>query len=262
MIEAYFYTWLTAGFAVALFVTIIWMISLIKGDAGIMDIYWGIGFILVTLVYFILTDNYSIRKLLVSVLILIWGVRLSLHIGFRNAGKPEDARYRNWRETGGANWWWKSYFKVFLLQGVILWIVSLPLLSSHYSVSPAHLSPFDWIGIGLWTAGFMYESIADWQLSKFKKNPENEGKVFASGLWKYSRHPNYFGEALVWWGFYMFAAAVEDYYAVISPLIMTFLLLKVSGVVMLDRLLIGTKPEYAGYMKRTNAFFPGLPKQV
>ncbi|MFC1556924.1 DUF1295 domain-containing protein [candidate division KSB1 bacterium] len=253
--------WLAAGFAAALFVTIIWIISLIKRDASIMDIYWGIGFILVTLVYYTMTDGYSIRKSLVAILVLIWGVRLSLHIGLRNAGKPEDPRYRAWRTAGGTNWWWRSYFKVFLLQGAILWIVSLPLLTSQYYTFPVHLTLLDWIGIGLWTFGFLFESIADRQLSVFKKDPANKGKVYSAGLWKFTRHPNYFGEAVIWWGFFMFAASAGGYFTVVSPLLMTFLLLKVSGVAMLDQLLADTKPEYTEYIKRTNAFFPGLPKQ-
>ncbi|MFC1563630.1 DUF1295 domain-containing protein, partial [candidate division KSB1 bacterium] len=157
-------------------------------------------------------------------------------------------------------WWWRSYFKVFLLQGTILWIVSLPLLSAQYTDATEHFTFIDWVGICLWIIGFLFETIADFQLSMFKKRYENRGKVLSSGLWKYTRHPNYFGEAVLWWGFFMFAASVGHFYVVISPLLMTFLLMKVSGVAMLDRLLKDTKPEYSEYIKRTNAFFPGFPK--
>ncbi len=249
---------ISGGLAILVFVTVIWLISLAKKDSGIMDIFWGIGFIIAG--YFYISADYSsaAQPRLLYLLVLIWGLRLAVHIGIRNAGHPEDARYAAWRAASGKNWWWFSYLKVFLLQGTVMWIVSLPLLTGLQDQSaPGFL---DYAGILLWTAGMFFETVGDWQLLQFKKKPENKGKVFKEGLWGYTRHPNYFGESLIWWGFTLIAVQGTTLWILISPILMTFLLLKVSGVKMLDELLIRTKPEYADYIRNTNAFLPGRKK--
>ncbi len=238
------------------FVTLVWVISLIKRDAGIMDIFWGLGFLVVAIFQYLTGGMHTPLRLLVLLLVLVWGLRLALHIGIRNAGKPEDARYRKWREENGKAWWWRSYFKVFLLQGTVMWVVALPLYAVFEGGIHSGLEFFPWIGAGLFTVGFFFEAVADWQLMQFKKNSSNKGKVLDKGLWATSRHPNYFGEALIWWGFGLIGLSTGAWWALISPLIMNFLLVRVSGVKMLDALLEKTNPEYSRYMNETPSFLP------
>lgn len=249
---------LEGGFAILVYVSAIWIISLLKKDAGIMDIFWGLGFLIAG--YFYSPADYSsaLQPRLLYLLVVLWGLRLSLHIGVRNRGEPEDARYANWRAQHGTKWWWVSYLRVFILQGVVMWVVSIPLLTGLQDKSA--LTLLDYIGIVLFVTGFLFEAVGDWQLRSFKKNGSNKGKVLNSGLWKYTRHPNYFGEAVLWWGFSLIAVEMSTLWILISPAIMTWLLIKVSGVKMLDELLLKTKPDYAAYIQNTNAFFPGKSK--
>lgn len=241
--------------------TLLWIISLLKNDASIVDVFWGLGFIIVSLFYFNLQIDPATRQWLVIALVVIWGLRLALHILQRNWGHGEDPRYRAWREQAGKAFWWKSYFKVFLLQGLVLWLVSWPLLAAQQSTKTLW-TMFDVIGITLWSLGFFFEAIGDFQLARFKRNSLNKGKVMRAGLWRYTRHPNYFGEALIWWGFYAFALNTSsNWWTIISPMLMTFLLMRVSGVAMLEKSLVVTKPEYKNYIESTNAFFPGFPRQ-
>jgi steroid 5-alpha reductase family enzyme len=251
---------LMAGLAILGYVTLIWVLSLVIRDAGIMDIFWGLGFIVVSGVYFFSARAVDLLGYLLLALVVIWGLRLTVYIAFRNLGKPEDVRYQAFRHKGGANWWWQSYFKVFLLQGLIMWIVSLPLLTGLSGGSGERISGIATAGIALWGIGFFFEAVGDWQLTRFKRNPDNKGKVFDKGLWALTRHPNYFGEMLLWWGFYVISLQSGNAWTVISPLIMTVLLLRVSGVAMLEQLLTTTKPEYAEYMRTTSAFFPWFKK--
>ena len=249
---------LSGGLVILAYVTLIWIISLLKKDAGIMDIFWGLGFIVVGYFYLAADYSHALQPRLLYVLVLLWGLRLSIHIGMRNLGEAEDARYANWRKQFGKKWWWYSYLRVFILQGAVLWIVSIPLLFGLQDKSSLNL--LDWIGLILFTLGFVFETVGDWQLRSFKKDPDNKGKVLNTGLWGLTRHPNYFGEALLWWGFTFIAVEINTFWIVISPVIMTWLLMKVSGVAMLDDLLRKTKPEYAAYIESTNAFFPGKRK--
>ena len=249
---------LQGGLAILIYVSLIWIISLLKKDAGIMDIFWGLGFVVVG--YFYLSADYSnaFQPLLLYALVLLWGLRLTLHIGVRNLGEAEDARYANWRKQFGEKWWWLSYLRVFILQGTVMWIVSLPLLVGLQDKS--QLTIIDLAGILFFTVGFLVETMGDWQLRQFKKDPANKGKVLNTGLWGLTRHPNYFGEALLWWGLTLIAIELSTMWILISPVIMTWLLIKVSGVAMLDDLLRKTKPDYAEYIENTNAFFPGKRK--
>lgn len=240
--------------------TALWLLSLALKDSSIVDMFWGTGFVIVTWLFYAFTaEGLVTRKWLLAILVTIWGVRLSLHILVRNWGRGEDFRYRAWREAAGSNWWWRSYFKVFLLQGVILWLLSTPLLAGTLSGKP--LGRLDFLGILLWLTGFLFEAIGDWQLVRFKSDPANKGNVLQSGLWRYTRHPNYFGEAVLWWGYFGFAAAAGAFWTVYSPLLMTYLLLRVSGVAMLERTLVQAKPRYAEYVQRTNAFVPWFPRK-
>jgi steroid 5-alpha reductase family enzyme len=228
-------------------------------DSSIVDIFWGSGFVIVGWFYFAMSEGNMARKWLLMVLVTIWGLRLSLHIAKRNLGKGEDFRYQTWRKEAGASWWWKSLVKVFLLQGLILWFVSMPLLGAQFFAT--ELNWLDYLGIVVWLIGFVFEAGGDWQLMQFRADESKKGKVLNTGLWRYSRHPNYFGDAAQWWGFYFMALAAGAWWTILSPLLMTFLLMRVSGVVMLEHSLKKTKPEYAAYIKRTSAFFPMPPKK-
>ncbi|MGB7338124.1 MAG: DUF1295 domain-containing protein [Phototrophicaceae bacterium] len=250
--------YLIGGIAIWVAMTLLWLLSLLIRDASIVDIFWGSGFVIVGWVYFLLSDTITMRHWVLMSLVSIWGLRLSLYLAVRNLGHGEDFRYQKWREEEGQKWWWLSYIRVFMLQGVIMWIVSAPLLGAQQSTTTVSL--IDIIAFGIWSIGFFFESIGDWQLMRFKNNPQNEGKVLNTGLWRYTRHPNYFGDAVQWWGFYVFALAVGAWWTIFSPLVMTFFLMRVSGVPMLENSLKKRKPEYAEYIAKTSAFFPMPPK--
>jgi steroid 5-alpha reductase family enzyme len=250
---------LLAGAVSLLLMTLLWLFSLRLKDSSIVDIFWGIGFIILVWLAFALTpQGYLPRKILLGILVTIWGLRLAAHIGFRNAGKPEDFRYAKWRAEYGARWWWFSFFQVFLLQGCIMWLISAPIIAALTSGFPAILTPLDWLGVLLWALGLLFESIGDAQLMLFKADPGNKDKLLTKGLWKYTRHPNYFGEAVIWWGFYIIALAAGRWWTIFSPILMTYLLIKISGVAMLERTM-KQKPGYQEYMRKTSAFFPWFP---
>ncbi|UYN90818.1 MAG: DUF1295 domain-containing protein [Anaerolineales bacterium] len=234
-----------------------WLLSLPIKDSSIVDMFWGTGFVTLAWLYASLSEGAGdpARRWLLLALVTIWGFRLAIHIARRNHGKGEDFRYAEWRREGGASWWWRSFFKVFLLQGVLLWGISAPLLAAVLGRQP--LGWLDILAVLAWLVGFYFEAVGDWQLVRFKANPANKGKVLDSGLWALTRHPNYFGDALQWWAFWLLALASGlGWWTVLSPLIMTWLLRYVSGVDMLDRALAKRKPGYAAYMKRTPAFIP------
>jgi steroid 5-alpha reductase family enzyme len=236
----------------------LWLVSLLLRDASIVDIFWGPGFIIVGTYYAMtISGEPNFRGLLVLGLVTVWGLRLALHIGLRNVGAGEDFRYRKWREEAGANFWWISLFKVFLLQAVVLWIVSSPLLLAQLGGGES-VTMLDALGIALWVFGFLFETVADWQLQRFKKNPETSGQVMRSGLWSVSRHPNYFGEAVLWWGLALLAVPGGGWLSFVGPVLITFLLLEVSGVAMLDTAMVERRPGYAEYIATTPAFVPSL----
>jgi steroid 5-alpha reductase family enzyme len=204
------------------------------------------------------------------VLTTLWGLRLALHILIRNWGHGEDRRYQAWRAQYGARFWWVSLFTVFGLQGVLLWAISLVLQVGQLSAIPARLLSaiparlvvLDFMGVIIWAVGFIFEAVSDWQLYRFKAVPENKGKVMKKGLWAYTRHPNYFGESLVWWGLFLITLATPGSgWVVISPLLIGFLLLKVSGVTLLEKTIVDSRPEYAEYIKSTSSFIPWFPRK-
>lgn len=250
---------LYSGIAILVMMVLLWLLSLVFKNASIVDIFWGIGFVIVTWLAFSLGAGYIPRKQLVAVLVTIWGLRLALHIGIRNWGKPEDFRYAKWRQDNGSRWWWFSFFQVFLLQGVLMWIISAPLIAAQTSGYPVIITPLDVIGVVLWLIGMFFEALGDLQLMLFKANPANKGKLLTTGVWRFTRHPNYFGESALWWGYYIIALVSGSWWTVFSPIIMTWLLLRVSGVAMLERTM-KLKPGYEEYMKNTSEFFPWFPK--
>ncbi len=248
------------GTMLLVLMTMLWLISLRLNNASIVDVFWGIGFMTCAwLTYLLAPQGYLPRKLLICGMTTLWGLRLAFHIGARNWNKPEDYRYVAWRTTHGARWPWMSFFQVFLLQGFLIWIISMPILAAQTSGFPAILTPLDLIGGIFWAFGLVFESIADFQLVRFKRDKSNKGAILTSGVWAYSRHPNYFGEAMVWWGFYLIAAAAGYGWLIHSPIIMTWLLVRVSGVAMLERSM-KLKPGYEEYMRRTSAFIPWFRK--
>jgi len=242
-----------------------WGISLPLRNVSIVDIAWGLGFVLVAWATFLMQSRspagVSTQHWLLPVLGTIWGCRLSGYVGLRNHGQPEDKRYVAMREKRGGSFWWRSLYVVFLLQGVIMWIVSLPLQLGIVGVEPKW-TVLHGIGVAIWGVGFIFETVGDWQMARFKKNPANKGQVLDRGLWRYTRHPNYFGDFCVWWGLFLIADAYLTLnWTIVSPLLMSVLLMKVSGVTLLEQSLEQQKPGYADYIRCTNAFFPGLPKQ-
>ena len=241
---------------------VLWLVSLAIKNTSIVDIFWGVGFAAIATITFTRAGGYDNRKLLITSLAVIWGFRLAVHIGWRNHGKGEDFRYQAMRKRIGPRFWLVSLFMVFGLQGVLMWLISLPLQVAQISREPASLTWLDFWGALLWAVGFTFESIGDFQLSKFKADPANKGRVMDRGLWAYTRHPNYFGDALLWWGFWLIAStAPGGWWTVISPLMMTTLLMKVSGVALLEKTLVKTRPGYREYIQRTSAFLPMPPKR-
>ncbi len=251
------------GVVILAMMTLMWLLSLALKDSSIVDPFWGPGFVVTNWVYFALTPQGDpARKWLISILVTVWGLRLGGYLFWRNRGKGEDFRYRKWREQHGARWWWYSFLQVFLFQGVLMWVISAPLLAAQFSAQPAGLTLLDLLAVPVWAVGFFFEAVGDWQLARFKADPANKGKVFDRGVWRYTRHPNYFGDAVQWWGFYLVAAAAEGgFVTIFSPVLMTFLLLRVSGVAMLEDSLKETKPQYKEYVEKTSAFIPMPPRK-
>ena len=247
--------------AVLTVLTLVWMVSVKRRDASIADICWGLGFVLLAWLYCFLSPASTPRSWLVAVLMTLWGTQLSQHIFRRNRGKGEDPRYQAMRASLGTAFWWRSLFTVFWLQGAILWFVALPLLVAVSAAQPAALTTADGLGIFLFAVGFGFEVVGDYQLERFRADPDNRGNVLESGLWRYTRHPNYFGDATMWWGMYAVAATTPGgWLTVLSPALMTLLLMRVSGVTLLEDGLKASKPGYRAYIARTPAFVPWFPR--
>lgn len=232
-----------------------WVVSVRKHDVSFVDSLWPLFFLAAAILFAVDAGAGSARSAIVLALVALWAVRLSVHITLRNRGEPEDYRYRQIRANNEPGFAFKSLFIVFGLQGVLAWIVAAPLLPAIASSAP--LGVVDCLAIVLWTAGFAFESVGDYQLSRFRKAPASKGQVLSTGLWRYTRHPNYFGEFCIWWAFWLFAAASGAWWTLFSPLLMSVLLLRVSGVAMLEKTIGERRPAYAEYVRRTNAFFPG-----
>jgi len=238
---------------------LIWVASLVRRDAGIIDLFRSLTFIVAAIVYASTTDAPSgVRTTLTLALVTVWGLRLSGYLTWRNWGEPEDYRYLRMRERGGPTWPYRNLLTVFWGQGVVAWLVSAPLLAAvDGSDDPGWLA---FVGLAAWAVGLFFEAVGDWQLSLFKGDPANQGKVLDSGLWGLTRHPNYFGDFMVWWGLFLVAADAGGWWSVFGPIVMSFMLMRVSGVTPLERKLTRTRIGYDEYVRTTNAFFPG-PKR-
>jgi steroid 5-alpha reductase family enzyme len=251
-----------AALIILALVTLLWIWSVFIKNVSIVDIFWGVGFVVVNALYVFMSGELNARKILILTLVSIWGLRLAIYLAFRNIGKGEDFRYQEFRRNyGPKRYWWFSFFQTFLLQGTLIMIVSLPLLGINSSASTGTLNALDFIGILVWLIGFTFEAGGDFQLARFKSNYKNKGKILNTGLWKYTRHPNYFVDSAVWWAYAIFSIAAGNYWQIIGSIVMTLLIIKISGVSLLEKTLKETKPQYRDYIQKTNSFFPWLPKK-
>jgi steroid 5-alpha reductase family enzyme len=239
----------------------LWLASLALRNASIVDVFWGLGFALIAAVGLAHAGSDAApRQWLVAAVVGVWGLRLAGYLGWRNAGRGEDPRYAAMRRHWGARFSWVSLFTVFGLQGVLMWIVSLP-VQVVMRAPGGPLGALDALGVAVCAIGIGFEAIGDWQLARFKADPANAGRVMDRGLWRYTRHPN-FGDACVWWGLFAIAVGTPlGPWSIVGPALMTFLLLRVSGVALLERSIGRRRPEYARYAERTSAFFPRPPRR-
>ena len=260
-------TWLLSLAPIASLALAGWLIGVMRADVGIADSLWSLFFLLAIGTTWAATWHPSpapdARALLVTVLVAVWALRLFAHITARNIGTEEDRRYRAMREKHEPGFAWKSLYMVFGLQALLAWIIALPLIVAVWQAngSAPGLTTVDALATTLWCLGFFFEAVGDWQLSRFRSDPASRGRVLQSGLWRYTRHPNYFGELCMWWAFWMFAVPAGGWWTIVSPLLMTALLLRVSGVALLERNIGERRPAYDDYARRTNALLPGPPKR-
>ena len=253
---SYFITLILILFA---YMSLWFVVSLLKKRNDVADVAWGLGFVLITWVSFFLSDNSGARGLLVGILVTVWGLRLAWHIHARNKGKAEDYRYLAWRKEWGKYFYIRSYFQVYLLQGAFLFLIILPVLMINKNTGSV-LGLFDLVGVIVWLIGFYFEAVGDAQLARFIKNPENKGRLMQDGLWAYTRHPNYFGEVMQWWSIWLIALSVSGgWLGIIGPITITFLILKVSGIPILEKKM-EENPDFTEYKRKTSIFIP-LPRK-
>ena len=250
------------GLAVSLvLMTGLWIVSLLVKNVSIVDIFWSLTILSIGWVYGAQSELITTPHLVVLAFLHLWAIRLAFYLAWRSWGEPEDKRYRAMRDARGTSFRWVSLFTVFWLQAGLAWLVSLPLLFVFQADVTIRYA--DAFAIALFLIGFFFEAIGDWQMDRFRSDPNNRGQVCDGGLWRYTRHPNYFGEAVLWWGFWVFALARSaPFWSVLSPLLLTFLLLRVSGARLLERSLIKEKPAYQDYVRRTSAFVPWMPDRT
>jgi steroid 5-alpha reductase family enzyme len=236
---------------------VLWTISLSLRNASIVDPFWGMGFVVIAWSSSFWNHSNDFRTLLLTMLTTAWGLRLSLFLMWRNWGHGEDRRYKAMRTYHDKHFWWVSLFSVFLLQGILLWFISMPLqIVALNRISGEDFSTLDILGIILWSIGITFETVGDWQLAKFNANPANENLVMDRGLWRYTRHPNYFGDFCVWWGIYFIAIDGGALWTIASPILMSILLIKISGVTLLESTITERRPDYIEYQRKTSPFFP------
>jgi steroid 5-alpha reductase family enzyme len=238
---------------------ITWGLSVAWENVGIVDSVWGLLFLSGTLACLWVVPQAGPRAMPLLVMVTLWALRLSIHITVRNWGEPDDRRYQAIRARNQPGFPLKSLYLDFGLQAVLAMVIAMPIFASLESRDS--LNAIDMAGVALWTAGFLFEAIGDWQLTRFRRDPSNRGKVMDKGLWRYTRHPNYFGEAVLWWGFYVIAAGCGGWWTLFSPILMTFMLLRVSGVALLEKDIGERRPGYREYVARTPAFFPWMPSR-
>jgi steroid 5-alpha reductase family enzyme len=253
-------TLLASAGAIAMLMLSTWLLSLALRDASIVDIIWGFGFVVVAWTVFLVLDAPEPRSLLLVILTTLWGLRLTGYLAWRNIGKGEDYRYVAMRERHGRRFPLVSLVTVFGLQGLLMWAVSLPVQAGQLGTAP--IGWLDAVGVAIWGVGLFFETVGDFQLARFKADPANRGKVMDGGLWRYTRHPNYFGDFMVWWGIYLVAVAGGAWWTVVGPLVMTALLVRYSGAGLLEKTITRRRPEYAEYIRRTSGFFPLPPRRA
>ncbi len=244
--------------AIAILAVVGWLLGVIKRDVSIVDSLWSLFFLLGAVAYAASADASGPRVMLLLSLVALWALRLSVYLTWRNWGEAEDRRYQAIRARNEPGFAWKSLYLVFGLQGVLAFIIALPILAGLGDAAPLGL--LDYAGAVVWGIGFIFEVVADRQLARFKADRSKRGKVLDTGLWRYTRHPNYFGEAMLWWGFYLIAIGAGGWWTLFAPLLMTYLLLKVSGVALLEADIQERRPDYRAYIARTSAFVPWRPK--
>jgi steroid 5-alpha reductase family enzyme len=255
--------WLSGLGTVAAMMVAVWVASVVRRDASIVDRVWGLAFVVAAWTYAVVADVWTPRTWLVLALVTVWGLRLSIYITARNWGDGEDKRYQQMREKRPSTFPVRSLVTIFLLQGVLAWVISLPLLAATAYDAPDGLVWLDLVAVVVWIVGFVFEAGGDWQLSRFLADPDNRGKVNDRGLWRYTRHPNYFGDTVVWWSYGIAALATGAWWTLLGPVLMTFLIVKVSGVAMTEKGMSGSSREgYEEYVARTNAFIPGPRKRL
>ncbi len=246
--------YIVLGVILFIYMTTWFVVSLYKKRNDVADIAWGLGFILLSWISFFMSEEMSGRGLLVTLLITVWGLRLSFHIRARNKGKTEDYRYLAWRNAWGKWFYLRSYGQVYLLQGALLYIIASATFYIHRG-GQVPLGLFDYAGLIVWAVGFFFESVGDRELKNFLADPLNKGKLIRSGLWQYTRHPNYFGEVTQWWGIWIMTISLGFSWVIISPLTITVLILFVSGIPLLEKKM-EENPDFADYKRTTNKFFP------
>lgn len=243
---------MTALYSLAVVLLLLWGLSVWLHDSSIVDIAWGPAFVLVTWESLVPSPG----AYLVASLVTLWGARLGLYLFMRNRGRGEDKRYTAMRARHGDSWWWKSAFIVFGLQGALVWLVSMPVRAAVTT----SFAGWGYVGAPLVLAGVAFEALGDWQLSVFKRDPANKGRIMTTGLWRYTRHPNYFGDFLTWWGFGVFGLATGAWWTLAGPLVMSVLLVRVSGKDLLEQDMM-KRPGYAEYAKTTSGFVPWWPSE-
>ncbi|AOM83499.1 DUF1295 domain-containing protein [Salisediminibacterium beveridgei] len=256
MLELYLYSTL----AIFIFMVSVFLLAQKKKDNSIVDIAWGFGFVIIAWVSLLYTQENSIRELLVVTLVTLWGVRLGSFLWYRSIGRGEDFRYANFRKNWGKNAVRIAFFRVFMLQGAFMLLIAYPIIRVHASEGPG-VDFFLIAGTLIWLVGFFFQVVGDTQLDKFKKNKTHKDQILTTGVWRYTRHPNYFGEAAMWWGIFVIVLPVElGWTAVFSALFINFMLLKVSGVPFLDERFKDNE-NYQQYKRETNNFVPWFPKK-
>lgn len=241
--------------------TLVWLLSVRMRDASIVDLSWGPGFAVVGWTAWSVQPEADLKTGLGVILATVWGLRLGLYLAKRNLGHGEDFRYQSIRARVGPTFWWSSFFLVFGFQGALIWIISMPLQLAMLNPAPAASQAWVLAGLVCWAVGFFFEVVGDYQLAQFKADPASKGQVMDRGLWRYTRHPNYFGDALLWWGLYLLSVGEgAPLWTAFAPALMTFLLLRVSGVALLERTITERRPAYRDYIERTSAFIPWPPK--
>ena len=252
--------YLVTLFVLWFYFTTVFFIAQLKKSNSIVDIAWGLGFVVVSLTSLVSTSNVSIQSLLITIFVFLWGIRLSYHLFKRNWNKLEDYRYVEMREQWkNKNPYLQYYIKIYMVQMILLFIIAQPILSVN-AISQQPIGIFDYIGIIIWLIGYSFEVIGDFQLKEFIMNPNNKGKLIRTGLWKYTRHPNYFGEATMWWGIFLISAGSGTLWTIISPITITYLLVFVSGVPLLEKKM-ESNPDFADYKAKTSMFIPWIPKK-